>query len=79
MRPGEIHHEAARTLLEKLSRQHLSLYLPIIALAEVAASISRVTGSTERAYREVALIRQMPSLSLVGECQHIIYTFWDST
>ena len=65
MRPSEIYHTESRTLLEMLGHKHHSFYLPIIALAEVAAAISRVTDNTEQAHREVALVRQLPGLILV--------------
>lgn len=65
IRPGEVHHATARTLLEALSRRRSPLFLPTIALAEVAASISRVTGDADKAHQEVTLLRQMPGVSLM--------------
>lgn len=66
MRPGEMRHLPARSMLEALGQMRWSLYVPVIGLAEVAAAISRATGSTARADREVALVRQLPGLSLVA-------------
>ncbi|NOX63239.1 MAG: PIN domain-containing protein [Chloroflexi bacterium] len=66
MRPGEVHHVAAREALEMLTRQHWRLFLPAIALAEVAAAIGRGTGSAARAERELTLLRQTPRLMIMA-------------
>lgn len=66
MRPGETHHRAAREMLELLGRRKWSFSAPMIGLAEVAAAISRATGSSVRAQREVDLVRRLPSFTLVA-------------
>ena len=66
MHPGEPHFVSARTALEQLTRQESSLYIPTIALAEVAAAIARGTGNTEQAEADVALVRELPGVNIVA-------------
>ena len=64
--PGEMHHAEARLALARLTQQQVTLFLPTIALAEVAAAIARGTGSTEQANRDVALIRRLAGVEIVS-------------
>ncbi len=66
MRPGEAHFASARTVLELLTREESTLYIPTIALAEVAAAIARGTASTEQAESDVALVRELPGVHILA-------------
>ena len=66
MRPGEPHFASARTVLERLTRQRSTLYLPTIGLAEVAAAIARGLGRADRAEKNVALVRQLPGMTIIA-------------
>ncbi|MBC2697384.1 MAG: type II toxin-antitoxin system VapC family toxin [ANME-2 cluster archaeon] len=51
MRKQEVHHEAAKNLLEKVKDGNHIAIEPYIVLIEVVAAIKRRTGSTELAKR----------------------------
>lgn len=65
LQKDEPHHAAAQAVLMQLTLQAGSLYLPAIALAEIAAAIARGTGNSAQAEKEVALVQALPGLVLV--------------
>lgn len=65
VRPSEPHHQEAHAFLVRLTAEEQTLLLPTIALAEVAAAVSRGTGRPELARRLVAVLRRMPHIRLI--------------
>lgn len=65
-RPGELHHKEVKVLLEQLIVRQATLYLPTIALAEVAAAISRGTGDESLALQTVAEYRKHSELHKIS-------------
>ncbi len=66
IRTGEPFYDEARMALETLTRQRTNLYIPAIALAEVAAAIARGSGSADQAARDVRLVRQLAGLRVLA-------------
>lgn len=66
IRPGEPFYAEARAALETLSRQRTNLFVPAIALPEVAAAIARGSGSASQAARDVRLVRRLPGLQVIA-------------
>jgi len=64
-RPQEPHHAQARTLLARLAALEKVVYLPVIALAEVAAAISRGMDQPTQALRLTAALRRVPNFQVV--------------
>lgn len=65
IRPGEPFYDEARAALEMLTQQRTNLYIPAIALAEVAAAIARGSGSADQAARDVRLVRRLAGLRVL--------------
>ncbi len=63
-RPQEPHHAEAHALLAWVVTEGQDVYLPVIALAEVAAAISRGTGQPALAMRWIAAIQRIPGIQL---------------
>lgn len=64
-RPSEPHHLEAHTLLVRLASEARTTLLPLIALAEVAAAISRGTGRPELARHLTVILRRMPHIRFI--------------
>lgn len=64
-RPSEPFHNEAKALLQRLMSEQVTLHLPIIALAEIAAAISRGVGDEQLALQVVAEYRDLPQLSRI--------------
>jgi predicted nucleic acid-binding protein len=64
-RPEEPHHAPSRALLDRVSAEGWVVYLPMIALAEVAGAISRGTGQPELARRLIFALRRVPHFEYV--------------
>jgi predicted nucleic acid-binding protein len=64
-RPEEPHHAEAHALLARLAAEGQLVYLPEIILAEVAAAVSRGTGSSALARRLIAALRRVPHFQFV--------------
>lgn len=63
-RPTEPGHPASQALLTLLAQRRLTVSLPTIALAEVAAAITRGTGRSSLATQLINVLRQMPHYTL---------------
>lgn len=64
-RPLEPHHPEARALLKRISAENRAVFLPSIALAEVASALSRGTGRPDLARRWVRALQGLPNLQFV--------------
>jgi len=65
-RPQEPHHAEAHAVLAWLAEDRHLVYLPEIVVAEVAAAVSRGTGSSALAERLVAALRRIPHFQFVS-------------
>lgn len=66
MRPGEPSHFRANALIEELTLKPSPLFIPAIALAEVAAALARGENDTERALNAVKWLSQLRGLKTVS-------------
>jgi len=66
VRRREPAYEEVRVLLVALTANNAALYIPTIALAEIAAALSRGGASSDQAIAAVHELRQLPGLSVVG-------------
>ena len=64
-RPSEPHHREAHALLTRVAVEGWMVYLPTIALAEIAAAISRGTGQPGLARRFIGTLRRIPHFQFV--------------
>ena len=62
---AEVTHRDALALLEHLEENEWPIYLPIIALSEIAGSLARNSGNAEWAQRFIALLRQQAHIDMV--------------
>lgn len=60
------HHAEARTALSWVTQRKAPIYLPAIALSEIAAAIARGTGDSQQAKRDVNLIHSIPGMEFVA-------------
>jgi predicted nucleic acid-binding protein len=65
IRPGEPHHAGARVFLNRVAAEEWPVYLPIIALPEIAAAISRGTGEAALARRLIAALQRIPHFEMI--------------
>jgi predicted nucleic acid-binding protein len=61
----EPHHVEARALLARVAVENLSVFMPEIVLAEIAAAISRGTDQIALAQRLVGALRRVPQFVFV--------------
>lgn len=64
-RPQDPHHPEARLFLDCAAALGWTVRLPAIVLAEVAAAISRSTGSPDLARKVAAVLRRQPNFEFV--------------
>lgn len=62
---GEASHTVAAEFLVALARQGVDLYLPSIAMPEVAAAVARVVGNSTLAIEATQLYRSWPRTHVV--------------
>lgn len=67
----EPHHEACRSWFLRVTSENNELSTPVIALAEVAAAISRGKDNPARAQQIVSLIRQTNVITLLPVSQSL--------
>jgi len=66
VRRSELAYAEVRALMIALAANNMALYIPTIALAEVAAALSRSGPSSEQALAAVNELRRLPGLNVVG-------------
>lgn len=66
MQVAEVYHADALALLERMETNEWPIYLPMIALSEIAGSLARTNGNPELAQRLTRLLRQQPHIALIA-------------
>ena len=64
--PEDAFHQTSRAWLIEMTAAGVALIAPTIALAEVAGSIARRTGSEQLGYQIVQQIRQLPTVQFIA-------------
>ena len=58
-------HEYSRALLERLQKEHVSIFIPNLVLAEVAGTISRTRQDAAKAQAFASALSRLPNIFLI--------------
>ncbi|RLD07579.1 MAG: hypothetical protein DRI56_06615 [Chloroflexota bacterium] len=71
---GDVFHSISRQWLDKQRDKGMSFLAPTLLLVEVAAAISRRTGSSDLAQRAIDALENLPNLRLIDMDHKVVQT-----